>query len=139
MFHQQLAMIDRVCERDHAGHEHVVRRQLMRFHDVEPAHDIRHEAADLLEIPDVIAGQHRVQVRQLGRAHRDVTIVELFCVEEFARRRRRQFEPFRRLDLVEFLEDAVALRPLWLPENVKAPEPRREGDTARGAAHDVGD
>jgi len=31
------AVIDRICERDHAGKEHVVRRKFARLHDVEAA------------------------------------------------------------------------------------------------------
>ena len=45
----------------------------------EAADHIRDEPAHLLEIADVIARQLRIHVRQLGRAHRDVAIVELFC------------------------------------------------------------
>ena len=34
MFHQQFAVIDRIRQRDHAGSEQVVRRELVRLHDV---------------------------------------------------------------------------------------------------------
>ena len=87
MFHQDFAVIDRICERDHAGKEHVVRRKFARLHDVEAADDVRHETRDLLEIADVIAHQCGVHRRQLGGTHRDVTIVELLRGQEFAGRR----------------------------------------------------
>ena len=131
VLHKQFAVIDRIRERDHAGSEDVVCAQLARFHDVETPDDVGYEAADLLEIPDVIANQLRVCFRQLGRAHGDVAIVKLFAGEEFACGRGGQFEAFARFDFVQLLEDAITLRPLRLPKNVEAAEPRREGESSQ--------
>ena len=63
------------------------------------------QAAYLLIISNVIAQQLSVRFRELGGAHSDVALVKLACVEKFAGRRSRQFKAFRRLNLVQLLQD----------------------------------
>jgi hypothetical protein len=81
---------------------------------------------DLLKISNVIAQQLSVRFRELGGAHSDVALVKLAWVKKFARRRSCQFEAFRRLNLVQLLQDSIAVRPLRLIEDVKTSEPRCE-------------
>ncbi len=103
MLQQCFTVIDRAGERDHPGREHIIRRQLAGFHDIEAAHHIRNEAVHPLEISNVVPGERGIGFLQLGRAQRDVAIVELFRGEKFSRGRRRQGKPLGRIDLVQLL------------------------------------
>ena len=88
MFHQQFRAFDRICQRHHSGGKQVARAELARFHDHIATDHVRDEAAHLLKISNVISGQLGVGFRQLGRAHRVVTIVKLFRAQKFTGRRR---------------------------------------------------
>ena len=78
---------------------------------------------DLLVIWHVIAQQLSVGLCQLGSAHPHVALVKLTCVKEFAWWCSREFEPLRRFDLVQPLQDSIgAVRPLWLVENIETAE-----------------
>ena len=101
MLHEQFAAIDGVCQCDHAGAKDIARPEFPRFHDRVPANYVRHQAAHLLIISNIVARQFCISLGQLGGAHPDITIVELFCAQEFAGWRRSQLETLRRIDFVE--------------------------------------
>ena len=85
----------------------------------------------MLKIANVISRQLRVRFRQLSRAQRVVAIVKLFRAQKFARRPRGQFKSLGWLDLVQFLQNPITVRPLRLTEDVKAAEPGGEGDSGQ--------
>ena len=103
--------------------------ELARFHDDEAADDVWHEAAHLLEITNVVARQLRVGSLQFGRAKIAVAIEDLFGGEKFALGRGRQLKAPRRIDLVQLLQDPIAVRPFRLSENIETAEPGRERET----------
>src|SRR5262249_23918912 len=72
-----------------------------------------------------------VGFRELGGAHVNVALVKLAGVKKFASRSGRQFEPIRWVNLVQLLQDPVAVWPLRLVENVKTAEPRCERETGQ--------
>ena len=131
VFHEQLAAIDGGSQRRHPGGKHIVRAEFAYCNDSVSAYDVGHQAADLLKISNVIAQQLSVRFRELGGAHSHVELVKLACVKKFARRRGRQFEAFRRLNLVQLLQNSIAVRSLRLTEDVKTSKPCRERDSGQ--------
>ena len=80
MFHEQLAVIDGMRQGHHAGGKHISGAELPRSDNGVPAYDIRHQAAHLLVVSDVIACQFSVRPGKLGSAHPHVLLIELLWV-----------------------------------------------------------
>src|SRR5262249_40269312 len=107
------------------------RAKLAHGNDRVSAYHVRHQSANLLKISNVIAQYLSVGFRELGGAHANVALVKLAGVKKFASRRSRQFKSFRWVNLVQLLQDRVAVWPLRLIENVKTAEPRCERETGQ--------
>ena len=101
MLQKQFAAIDRIGEGDHPRGKDIAGPELPRFHDRVPANDVRHQAAHLLIISNIVARQFCVSFGQRGSAHPDIAIVELFRVQEFPGRCGSQLETLRRIDFVQ--------------------------------------
>ena len=131
MFHEQLAAINGTSERCHAGRKNIFRPELAHCDDRVSTYHVGDQTADLLIISDIIAQQLGVGLRQLSSAHPHVVLVKLTCVKEFACWRGCEFEPLRRFDLVQPLQDSIAVRPLWLVEDIETAEPRCQRETGQ--------
>ena len=103
MLHEQFAAIDGVRQCDHAGSKDITGPEFPRFDDRVLSNNVRDQAAHLLIISNIVPRQFCISLGQLGRAHPDITIVELFCAQEFPGWRGSQFETLRWIDFVESL------------------------------------
>src|SRR5581483_10962051 len=107
MFQKQLWLVAR-SRQDHCTRaENVIWGELARAHDTVAAHDVGDEAADLLEIADEISRQLCIRAGKFIRAHRTVTSIDLFCIEEFTGRRCGEGEAPGGFYLVQLLQNSI--------------------------------
>ena len=78
MFHEQFAAVDRICQGNHSGGKNITGPKFPRLHNGISAHDVRHQAAYLLIISDVVAREFGISLCQFCCAHPNIAIIELF-------------------------------------------------------------
>ena len=131
VFHEQLAAINSSSKRCHARRKHIPRAEFVHRNNGVSTYHVGDQTADLLVVSNVIAQQLGVGLRQLGGAHPHVLLVKLTRIKKFPCRRGRELEPLRRFDLVQFLQDSIAVRPLWLIEDIETAEPCCQRETGQ--------
>ena len=129
LFDEKVGVVFGLCQRHHAGRKKIVPGQLEGVKNRKCAQHVGNKSVCRLKVPDIISDQRLVCPRQLARLHRPITGDQLGSTQELSPGRSGQLEASWRIEFFQTTQNLVAQRLLWMPKDVKTPNPTGHRET----------